>query len=68
MVRKLAVDDKEMYFRYMRMTPDRKEYLLSLGAPRTTKLLTNYREPIPPEQRLSLTFVPFCYKRISNLP
>ena len=26
MVRKLAVDDREMYFRYMRMTPDRKKY------------------------------------------
>ena len=37
------------------MTPDRKEYLLSLGAPFITKLSTNYREPVPPEQRLSLT-------------
>ena len=55
MVRKLAVDDRKMYFRYMRMTPDRKKYLLSLGAPLVAKLSTNYREPISPEQRLSLT-------------
>ena len=55
MVRELAVDDRKMYFRYMGMTPDRKEYLLSLGAPLITKLSTNNREPIPPEQRLSLT-------------
>ena len=39
----------------MRMTPDQKEQLLSLGTPLITKLLTDYREPIPPEQRLSLT-------------
>ena len=39
----------------MRMTLDRKEYLLSLGAPLITKLSINYRKPIPPEQRLSLT-------------
>ena len=55
MVRELAVDDREMYFRYVRMTSDRKEFLLSLSAPLITKLLTNYKEPIPPEQRLSLT-------------
>ena len=54
MVRKLAVDNREMYYRYTRMTPDRK-YLLSLGAPLITKLSTNYREPISHEQRLSLT-------------
>ena len=54
MVRKLAVDDREMHFRYMRMTPDRKEYLLSLGAPLVTTLLTNSRKPIPLQQRLSL--------------
>ena len=55
MVRELAVDNRETCFRYMRMTPDRKEYLLSLVAPLITKLSTNDREPIPPEQRFSLT-------------
>ena len=55
MVRELAVDDREMYFRYARMTPYRKEFLFSLSAPLITKLSTNYKEPISPEQRLSLT-------------
>ena len=55
MVRELAVGEREMHFRYMRMTPDRKELLLSLGAPLITKLSTNYRKLISPEQRLSLT-------------
>ena len=55
MVRELAMGDREMYFRYMLMTPDRKVHLLSLGAPLITNLSTNYREPILPEQRLSLT-------------
>ena len=32
MVRELAVGDREMYSRYMRMTPDQKVRLLSLGA------------------------------------
>ena len=36
------------------MTPNRMEHLLSLGTPLVTKLSTNYRKPIPPEQRLSL--------------
>ena len=55
MARELAVDDREMYFRYMRMAPDRKEHLLSLVALHITKLSTNYKQPIPPEQRLLLT-------------
>ena len=60
MVRELAVDDREMYFRYVRMTPDRMEYLLSLGAPYITKISINYREPISPKQRLSLTLRHFA--------
>ena len=55
MVRESASGDREMYFRYVRMTPDRMEHLFSLVAPYITKLSTNYREPIPPEQRLLLT-------------
>ena len=47
--------DKGMYFRYMRITPSKREYLLSLVAPFIAKLHTNYRQSIPPEQRLSLT-------------
>ena len=44
-----------MYFRYTRMTADRKVHLISLGAPLITKLSTNYGEPIPSEQRFSHT-------------
>ena len=39
----------------MAMTPGRMEHLFNLVAPRITKLSTNYRQPIPPQQRLSLT-------------
>ena len=55
MVRKLAMGDKQMYCRYMRMPPGQMEHLLSLVAPRIAKLSTNYREPIPPQHRLSVT-------------
>ena len=48
MVRELVVGDRELYSRYMRMTPDQKEHLLSLGAPLITTLLTNYRKPVSP--------------------
>ena len=37
------------------MTLNRMEHILSLGALLVTKLSTDYREPISPEQRLSLT-------------
>ena len=37
------------------MTPNQMKHLLSLGAPVITNLSNNYREPISPEQRLSLT-------------
>ena len=55
MVRELAMGDKQMYFRYMQMTPGPMKHLLSLVAPRIAKLSTNYREPIPPQHRLSVT-------------
>ena len=65
--RELAEGDREMYFRYTRMTPDRKEHLLSLVAPHITKLSTNHKQPIPlDEQRLSLTLRHFA-TGISNL-
>ena len=55
LVKEMAIGDREMYFRYMRMTPGRMERLFNLVAPRITKLSTNYRQPIPPQQRLSHT-------------
>ena len=55
LVQETAMFDKEMFHRYMRMSPSAFEELLSLVATKTTKKTTNYRIPIPPEQRLSLT-------------
>ena len=55
LVREMAMWDKEMYFRYMRMTPTSFECLLRLVGERISKQTTNYREPVPPEQRLSVT-------------
>ena len=55
LIKELSMWDHEMYFRYMRMSPSRFEHLLTLIAPKITKKTTNYREPIPPDQRLSLT-------------
>ena len=45
LVRETAFADKEMFFRYMRMTPLSFEHLLSLVAAKVTKQTTNYREP-----------------------
>ena len=55
LIEELAIWDREMCFRCMRMTSSRLEHLLCLVAPQITKQVTNYRKPIPPEQRLSLT-------------
>ena len=56
LVRETVLADKEMFFRYMRMTPLSFEHFLSLVAAKIAKQTTNYREPIPPQQRLSVTF------------
>ena len=55
LVKEVAMGHREMYFRYMRITPGRMEHLFNLVAPRITKLCMNYGQPIPPQQRLSLT-------------
>ena len=55
LVQETAMFDKEMFHRYMRMSPSAFEELLSLVATKITKKTTNYRISIPPEQRLSLT-------------
>ena len=49
------VKDKELFFRYHRMTPARFEHLLSLIKHRITKKRTHLRKPISARQRLSLT-------------
>ena len=55
LVRETAMADEKMFFRYMRMSPYNFEYLLSLVAPNITKQTTNFRKPIPPQLRLSVT-------------
>ena len=55
LVKEIAMGDREMHFRYMWMTPGRMEHLFNLVVPHITKLSTNYRQPIPPQQRLLLT-------------
>lgn len=47
--------DREMFFRYHRMTPNRFEHLLSLVKDRLTKEETKLRKPISARERLSVT-------------
>ena len=47
--------DREYFFRYLRMTPDRFGHLLSLVRPKIEKQNTNFRKSIPAESRLALT-------------
>ena len=49
------LQDKELFFRYHRMTPSRFEHLLSLVEEKITKEKTNFRDPICAEERLSIT-------------
>ena len=48
-------DDREYYYRYLRMTLDRFEHLFSLVEPLITKQDTNYRKCIPARKRLVIT-------------
>ena len=47
--------DREYFFRYLQMTPDRFGHLLSLVRPWIEKQDTNVRKSIPAEARLALT-------------
>ena len=47
--------DKEYFFRFVRMTPQRFEHLLSLVGPHLQQTTTKMREPISPAVRLVLT-------------
>ena len=55
LVQEMRLGDRESYFRYMRMSPDRFEHLLSLIEPLVKKETTNFREPISASERLSIT-------------
>ena len=47
--------DRELFFRYPRMTPERFEQLLSLVKDRITEQKPRFREPISARERLSIT-------------
>ena len=51
----LREDDREMHFKYIRMSKERFDHLLSIVRDRITKQQTNYREPISAEERLVMT-------------
>ena len=51
----LRLFDKEYFFRFVRMTPQRFEHLLSLVGPHLQQTTTKMREPISPAVRLVLT-------------
>ena len=55
LVRDLMLCDHEYFFRYFRMSPTTFEMLLSWVAPLIKKQSTTMREPISPEERLSVT-------------
>ena len=48
---------KEYFFRFVRMTPQRFEHLLSLVGPHLQRTTTKMREPISPAERLVLTLI-----------
>ena len=50
----LKLFDHELFFRYFRMLPDKFEELLSIVGPSLLKNCRN-REPVSPEERLSVT-------------
>ena len=51
----LRLFDKEYFFRFVRMTPQRFEHLLSLVGTHLQRTTTKMREPISPAERLVLT-------------
>ena len=51
----LRLFDKEYFFRFVRMTPQRFELLLSLVGPHLQRTTTKMREPISPAEKLVLT-------------
>ena len=51
----LRLFDKEYFFRFVRMTPQRFEHLLSLVGPHLQRTTTKMRESISPAERLILT-------------
>ena len=52
---KLRLFDKDYFFHFVRMTPQRFERLLSLVGPQLQRTTAKMREPISPAERLVLT-------------
>ena len=55
LTKELELFDREYFFRFMRMSPDWYEQLLSIVAPKLQRQKTHLREPISPSERLTLT-------------
>ena len=55
LTKELELFDREYFFRFMRMSPDRYEHLLSIVGPKLQRQKTHLREPISPSERLTLT-------------
>lgn len=51
----LRLSDREYFFRYIRMSPERFEHLLTLVAPYIEKKACRSRDPISPAERLVVT-------------
>ena len=54
LVQELRLGDREWHFKFIRMSPERFEHLLSLVAPHISKQKTKLRNPIGPAERLYL--------------
>eukprot|EP00794_Sanderia_malayensis_P014938 gene14938-16478_t len=55
LLQELRLHDREYYFRYMRMSPERFEHLLHLVAPFIKKKKCNSRRTISPAEQLAVT-------------
>lgn len=51
----MKLENDEMFFNYMRMTPNMFDNLLSKVGPLIQKAETNWRTPIPAAARLAMT-------------
>ena len=51
----MRMADRENFFRYSRMSPEGFEALLRIVGPRITKEDTNFRQCVPPVERLAIT-------------
>ena len=55
LIQELRTNDRQYFFRYFRMNPERFDHLLELVRPRIEKQNTRFRKAISAEERLALT-------------